>query len=66
MDLTEAHQRARQKLTRQWQSAEALGESLPTLEDLVRRGQAAIERGPASSKFPPRATIKYKLPTKQQ
>lgn len=65
MKLTKAQERAKAKLTREWQCADELGESLPTLEGLVAR-KVAIAMEYTSSRFlgrvyMPRKEIKFRL-----
>jgi len=62
MKLTKAQERAKEKLTNEWQCAYTLQESIPTLEGLVRRGVAITKRGGGVGvMFSPRTTITYKL-----
>ena len=61
MKLTKAQERAKAKLTNEWQSAYDLGESLQTLRRLVACKVAIVKRDSPGDVFFPRSAIKYKL-----
>ena len=61
--MTKAQERAKAKLTHEWQCAYELKENLPTLEGLVARRQAVMKRGaamPLAVQYP-RASIYFRL-----
>ena len=61
MKLTKAQERARTKLTHSWQCAYTLQESIPTLEGLVNRGIAVMQRDERSIMVSPRIALSFKL-----
>ena len=62
--LTKAQERAKAKLTHEWQCAEELEERLPTLQALAHRGHGVMERDAhwPSAMYSPRAAIYFRLP----
>ena len=60
-EMTKAQERAKAKLTHEWQCAYELREGLPTLEGLVARGQAEMKRGAAMAMHYPRASLYFRL-----
>ena len=61
MKMTLAQQRAKGKLTSEWQCAYSLGESLSTLRALVRMGVADIADGTPGAMFSPRTGILFRM-----
>lgn len=61
MKLTKAQERAKAKLSHEWQCAYDIGESLPTLEGLVARKQAVMKRDTLGAMYSPRTAIHFKL-----
>jgi len=61
MKLTKAQERAKAKLTNEWLTPYDLQESIPTLEGLVRRGDAVMNREMLGSMFSPRTALSFKL-----
>lgn len=61
LKLTKAQERAKAKLTGSWQSPYMLGETIPTLEGLVRREIAERARKRFGSLFFPRSATYYRL-----
>ena len=59
-EMTKAQERARAKLTHEWQCAHELNESLPTLEGLVAQGQAEMKSNRMAVHFP-RSAICFRL-----
>lgn len=60
-ELSAAQNRASNKLTREWQSAYGLQESLATLDALVKHGLCIRRGGGLGSIFSPRTSWEYKL-----
>jgi hypothetical protein len=58
--LTAAQERAMRKLTAEWQSAYALGESITTLNILAKKG-LCVHRCGLGSVFSPRTANEYRL-----
>lgn len=61
MKMTNSQQRAKSKLTNEWQCAYSLGESLATLRALVRMGVADVIDGGPGSMFSPRTSILFRV-----
>lgn len=60
MKLTKVQERAKAKLTDEWQCAYSLQESIPTLDRLVCCGYA-VKKRELGSLFCPRTALRYKL-----
>ena len=58
--LTKAQERAKGKLTTEWQTAYEIQETIPTLEGLVSRNLAVMKYD-LGSYFSPRTSIYFKL-----
>ena len=58
--MTKAQERAKAKLTHDWQCAYETKESLPTLEGLVARGQAEMKSNRMAVYYP-RSAICFRL-----
>lgn len=62
MKLTKAQERAKGKLSNEyWQCAYDIGESIPTLEGLVKRGIAISKRDAVGNIYSPRTSMWFKL-----
>lgn len=61
MKLTNAQERAKAKLTNEWQCAYTIKESMSTLNALVEKGHAVSRRDSLSATFSPRTAYEYKL-----
>ena len=61
MKLTKSQERAKWKLTREWQTPYDLKESIPTLDGLLNRGIAERRFATMGVGFSPRNSIYYRL-----
>ena len=61
MKLTKAQERAKAKLTDEWQCPYEIKESIPTLEGLVSRKVAVMKRDQLGGMYSPRTSIWFKL-----
>lgn len=61
MKLSPAQERAKTKLTTEWQCAYTIGESLSTLRALVTKGHAFSRSESLGSMFSPRTANEFKL-----
>ena len=61
MKMTKAQERAKGKLTSEWQSAYDMQESIPTLEGLVARKVAVMKRDTLGVLYSPRTSIQFRL-----